>query len=101
VYLQHLSSLQFLSYAAFFAVVMALFTLICAMASANSWSAYDRSVLLLRAREALAATDPLTGCPNRREFLERLGRAIESVMGMRPPGPPPGAGYELHKVIRP
>jgi hypothetical protein len=32
---------------------------------------------------------------------ERLGRAIESVMGMRPPGPPPGAGYELHKVIRP
>jgi len=32
---------------------------------------------------------------------ERLGRAIESVMGMRPPGPPPGTGYELHKVIKP
>ena len=32
---------------------------------------------------------------------ERLGRAIESVMGMRPPAPPPGTGYELHKVIRP
>ena len=32
---------------------------------------------------------------------ERLGRAIESVMGMRPPGPPPGVGYELHTVIRP
>ena len=32
---------------------------------------------------------------------ERLGPAIERVMGMRPPGPPPGSGYELHKVIKP
>jgi diguanylate cyclase (GGDEF)-like protein len=65
------------SSALFFVVVMASFTMICAMASANSWSTYDRQLLLLRTHEALAATDPLTGCPNRRAFLERLGRAIE------------------------
>jgi hypothetical protein len=32
---------------------------------------------------------------------ERLGSAIEKVIGMRPPGPPPGQRYELHKVIKP
>jgi hypothetical protein len=33
---------------------------------------------------------------------ERLSPAIEQVMGMRPPGPPPGAQvYELHAVVRP
>ncbi len=32
---------------------------------------------------------------------ERLTPAIEKVMGMRPPGPPPSTEYQLHKVIRP
>jgi diguanylate cyclase (GGDEF)-like protein len=66
------------SSALFFAVVMASFTLICALVSANSWSAYDRQMLLIRTHEALAATDPLTGVPNRRAFLERLSAAVAS-----------------------
>jgi diguanylate cyclase (GGDEF)-like protein len=60
----------------FIAVVMAAFTMICAMASANSWTAHDRQVQLIRAHQALAATDPLTGCSNRRAFLGRLEAAV-------------------------
>jgi diguanylate cyclase (GGDEF)-like protein len=60
----------------FVAVVMAAFTTLCALASANAWESYDRQVLLLRTHETLAATDPLTGCLNRRAFLERLDTAI-------------------------
>ena len=32
---------------------------------------------------------------------ERLGPALEEVLGMRPPTPPASARYELHKVIKP
>jgi hypothetical protein len=32
---------------------------------------------------------------------ERLGPAIEAVMGAAPPGPPPTTVYELHNVLRP
>jgi diguanylate cyclase (GGDEF)-like protein len=64
----------------FFVTVMGVFTLICAMASANSWASYDQQVLLIRTQEMLASTDPLTGIPNRRLFLDRVARAVESVV---------------------
>jgi diguanylate cyclase (GGDEF)-like protein len=68
----------------FIAVVMGTFTMICAMATANSWAAYDRQVQLIRTHERLASTDALTGCPNRRAFLERLGLAIAGAGAGRP-----------------
>ncbi|MGY2004160.1 diguanylate cyclase domain-containing protein [Blastococcus sp. SYSU DS1024] len=62
----------------FFLAVLGVFTIVCAMSSANSWAAYDRQMLLIRAQEMLASTDPLTGIPNRRLFLERVSRAVEA-----------------------
>ena len=57
----------------FIAVVMAAYTVLCAMASANQWESHERQQLL-RTSAVLAATDPLTGCLNRRAFLDRLDR---------------------------
>jgi diguanylate cyclase (GGDEF)-like protein len=62
--------------ALFVAVVMAIYTGLCVMVSANSWAAYERQVLLIRTQKLLAATDELTGSPNRRAFLDRLAPAI-------------------------
>jgi diguanylate cyclase (GGDEF)-like protein len=62
----------------FFLAVMVAFTMICAMSTANSWAAYDRQVLLIRAQETLASTDPLTGIPNRRAYLERVAAAVDA-----------------------
>jgi diguanylate cyclase (GGDEF)-like protein len=62
----------------FFLAVMVSFTMICAMASANSWAAHDRQVMLIRTQETLAATDSLTGIPNRRAYLERVASAIDA-----------------------
>ncbi|UOY03125.1 GGDEF domain-containing protein [Blastococcus sp. PRF04-17] len=62
----------------FYMVSMGFFTIVCAMASANSWAVYDRQVELMRDQELLAATDPLTGIPNRRAFLERLHDAVHA-----------------------
>lgn len=69
------------SSAAFVALVMVTYTVFCAMASANQWEAHDRQVLLLRTSEVLAATDPLTGCLNRRAFLDRLDSAAAGTGG--------------------
>jgi diguanylate cyclase (GGDEF)-like protein len=65
----------------FFMVIMGSFTLICAMASANSWATYDKQVLLIRTQETLASTDPLTGIPNRRAFMERVSAAVDAAQG--------------------
>ncbi len=65
----------------FVAFVMATFTMLCALASANAWESHDRQTLLLRTHETLAATDPLTGCLNRRAFLDRLHAAIGGAPG--------------------
>jgi diguanylate cyclase (GGDEF)-like protein len=70
--------------AVFVAVVMAIYTALCVMTSTNSWAAYDRQVLLIRTQKLLAATDELTGSPNRRAFLDRLGAAIADVARARP-----------------
>jgi diguanylate cyclase (GGDEF)-like protein len=60
----------------FFLTVMLAFTMICAMSTAASWAAYDRQVALIRLQESLAATDSLTGIPNRRAFLARVAAAV-------------------------
>jgi diguanylate cyclase (GGDEF)-like protein len=62
----------------FFLAVVVAFTLICAMASANSWAAHDRQMMLIRTQESLAATDPLTAIPNRRAFLDRVSDAVDA-----------------------
>ena len=62
----------------FFLAVMVSFTMICAMTSANSWASYDRQVMLIRTQETLAATDSLTGIPNRRAYLERVASAVDA-----------------------
>ena len=69
--------------AAFFVAVMGAFTLICTMASANSWAAHERQVQLISTQRTLAATDPLTGIPNRRTLIERLPLAVEAAAGGR------------------
>ena len=77
-------SLPDLSFGALFVgVVMAIYTCLCVMVSVNSWAAYDRQMLLIRAQKLLAATDELTGSPNRRAFLDRLAPAIAEVAAGR------------------
>ncbi len=69
--------------AALVAVIMATYTVLCAMSSANAWAAHDRQLLLIRSQRMLAATDELTGAPNRRAFLDRLGAALEDAASGR------------------
>ncbi len=60
----------------FFLAIMGAFTMVGALASANSWAAHDRQLQLMRTQETLASTDPLTGIPNRRVFVERVTGAV-------------------------
>ena len=76
-YLVFLEMPTFTSRGAFFAAVMAVFTIVCAMSSANSWAGYDRQVELIRTQEMLASTYALTGRPNRRRFLQRVASAVD------------------------
>ncbi len=69
--------------AAFFVAVMGAFTLICTMASSNSWAAHERQVQLITTQRTLASTDPLTGIPNRRTLIERLPLAVEAAAAGR------------------
>jgi diguanylate cyclase (GGDEF)-like protein len=62
--------------ALFIAGIMTIYTALCVMVSVNSWAAHDRQVELLRSQRVLAATDELTGGPNRRAFLDRLALAV-------------------------
>jgi diguanylate cyclase (GGDEF)-like protein len=68
----------------FTVVIMTSFTAVCALASAGSWAAHDRQTLLIRTHETLAGTDPLTGVPNRRAFLQRLRVATEQARESSP-----------------
>ncbi|WP_147252021.1 GGDEF domain-containing protein [Blastococcus sp. TF02-9] len=69
--------------AAFFVAVLGAFTLICTMSSANAWAAHDRQVQLIATQRTLAATDPLTGIPNRRTLIERLPLAVAAAASGR------------------
>ena len=69
---------------AFVASVMAVYTVLCVMVSVNVWAAYDRQVELIRTQRLLAATDELTGGPNRRAFLDRLTVALDGARRGRP-----------------
>ena len=67
--------------AAFVAFVMASFTVTLALSSSNQWQAYDTQLRLIREQRVLATTDPLTGCLNRRAFLDRLATAAADAHG--------------------
>jgi diguanylate cyclase (GGDEF)-like protein len=83
-YVLVVSALDLTASGLFFATIMAIYTALCVMVSTNSWAAYDRQVLLIRAQRLLAATDELTGSPNRRAFLDRLLSAIATTEPGRP-----------------
>jgi hypothetical protein len=59
--------------------VLAVFTVMAAWGSHNQWKAYDEQVLQTRIQQALATTDPLTGCLNRRAFMDRLDAVLTQV----------------------
>ena len=69
---------------AFVTGVLAIHTVSCVMISVNAWAAHDRQVGLLRSQRLLAATDELTGAPNRRAFLDRLDVALQQAQRGRP-----------------
>lgn len=62
---------------AFFVGILAVFTIVCVMSSANSWAAYGRQVEPTRPQELLASTDARTGIPNRRLLLQRIASAVD------------------------
>jgi diguanylate cyclase (GGDEF)-like protein len=61
--------------------VLAIFTVMAAWASHNQWKAYDAQVQQTRIQQTLATTDALTGCLNRRAFLDRLDAMTAGTSG--------------------
>jgi len=64
--------------------VLALFTVMVAWASRNQWDMADQQALLAGRLAALADTDPLTSCVNRRAFTTRLAAELACASPTRP-----------------
>ena len=66
--------------------VLAMFVVMATFTSRNQWESNEQQMLLARTLEIEATTDALTGCLNRRAFIQRLAAATRT--GTGPSGEP-------------